>query len=55
MNVVRQRYPNRHTVIITECGMTQGVQGGDDVGWLHEPAVSEDSYWDSLMWYNHES
>jgi len=54
MNVVRQRYPGRHTVIMTECGMTQGVQGRDDVGWLHEPAVSEDSYWDSLMWYNHE-
>lgn len=54
MSEVRQRYGNRHTVIITECGMTQGANGGEDVGWLHEPRVSEDSYWDSLMWYNRE-
>jgi hypothetical protein len=55
MREVRQRYPDLHTVIITECGMTQGVQGGHgDVGWLHEPVVSEESYWDSLMWYNDE-
>jgi hypothetical protein len=55
MKVVRQRYPGQHTVIMTECGMTQGVnQGCEDVGWLHEPVVSLDSYWDSLMWYNHE-
>lgn len=54
MNDVRQVYGNKHTILITECGMTQGVQGGDDVGWLAEPKVSEDSYWQSLMWYNRE-
>ena len=34
MNEVRPAYPDRHTVIITECGMTQAVnpQGTGDVG-----------------------
>jgi hypothetical protein len=54
MNEVRAVYPDRHTVIITECGMTQGVAGRDDVGWRAEPAVSEGDYWDSLKWYNAE-
>jgi hypothetical protein len=51
---VRRVYGRKHTAIITECGMTQGVVGRDDVGWLAEPAVAEDSYWQSLMWYNGE-
>ena len=51
---VRRVYGHKHTAIITECGMTQGVVGRDDVGWLVEPVVSEDSYWQSLMWYNGE-
>ncbi len=54
MPQVRSIYGHKHTAIITECGMTQGVVGRDDVGWLAEPAVSEDSYWQSLMWYNSE-
>ena len=55
MRDVRKAYGDRHTVLITECGMTQGVQGGDDVGPWHEShPVSEQSYWDSLMWYNGE-
>lgn len=55
MNEVRQRYGNRHIVVMTECGMTQGVQGGNDVGPWHEShPISEQSYWDSLMWYNGE-
>lgn len=57
MNEVRRVYPNRHTVIITECGMTQGVhpQGGGDVGpWHSSRPISEDDYWASLMWYNGE-
>jgi hypothetical protein len=55
MNVVRQAYPNHHTVIITECGMTQGVQGRADVGPWHESfPISEQRYWDSLAWYNGE-
>lgn len=40
MNEVRPAFPNRHTVLITECGMTQGVFGAQDVGWLHAPTVS---------------
>ena len=55
MEDVRRRYGNRHMVIMTECGMTQGVQGGPDVGQWHEShPISEQSYWDSLMWYNSE-
>jgi hypothetical protein len=53
MNDVRRVYGDRHTVIITECGMTQGVQGGADVGPWHEShPIAEERYWDSLMWYN---
>lgn len=57
MNEVRRVYPNQHRVIITECGMTQGVhpQGVGDVGPWHESyPISEDDYWTSLMWYNDE-
>lgn len=55
MRAVRKRLGDRHTVLITECGMTQGVQGGEDVGpWHESQPVSEQSYWDSLMWYNDE-
>ena len=39
MNEVRKVYGNRHKVIITECGMTQGVLGGKDVGPWHPPTV----------------
>jgi hypothetical protein len=54
MTEVRRVYGRKHTAIITECGMTQGVVGRDDVGWLAEPVVSEDSYWQSMVWYNGE-
>ncbi len=55
MQVVRQQYPNRHTAIITELGMTQGVQGGPDVGpWDKSHPISPDDYWQSLLWYNSE-
>lgn len=61
MNEVRQRYPNKHRVIITECGMTQKAKDTryDDVGWRHpsppgEPTVTEEDYWQSLLWYNRE-
>ena len=55
MTDVRRVYGPRHIAIITECGMTQGVHPGrDDIGWLAEPVVSEESYWQSLMWYNRE-
>lgn len=52
---VRAKYGNKHTVIITEMGMTQGVSGGEDVGPWHEShPVPEDQYWRSLLWYNNE-
>jgi len=52
---VRAKYGNKHTVIITETGMTQGVSGGEDVGPWHEShPVSEEQYWRSLLWYNNE-
>jgi len=57
MNQVRQAYPGRHRVIITECGMTQGVhpQGVGDVGpWHPSHPILEDDYWASMMWYNDE-
>lgn len=55
MPEVRRVYGNKHIALITECGMTQGViPGKDDIGWLAEPPVSEQQYWDSLMWYNKE-
>jgi hypothetical protein len=57
MTEVRRVYRDRHTVIITECGMTQGVhpQGVGDVGpWHPSHPISEDDYWASLMWYNDE-
>ncbi len=52
---VRAKYGNKHTAIITECGMTQGVSGGEDVGPWHEShPVPEEEYWRSLLWYNNE-
>jgi hypothetical protein len=71
MTQVRKVYGNRHKVLITECGMTQGVLGGADVGWRHpptvpahvlqylkerniDPNVTEERYWNSLLWYNGE-
>lgn len=67
---IRQKFGDRHTVIITECGMTQGVWGGAslDIGpWAKECTVprdilggvvptpiSVDDYWQSLVWYNSE-
>jgi hypothetical protein len=90
MEKVRKVHGVRHTAIITECGMTQGVAGGQDVGPWHPPTISpseiqalnskprrypgcpegvpddpvealapgrgisEERYWQSLLWYNHE-
>jgi hypothetical protein len=42
MEEVRKVFGDKHTVIITECGMTQGVDGGEDVGPWHVPTVSPD-------------
>jgi hypothetical protein len=55
MEEVRREFPDSHTVIITECGMTQGVQGRDDVGpWHASHPIAVDDYWQSLLWYNSE-
>lgn len=69
-NGIRQKYGDKHTIIITECGMTQGVWGGAalDIGpWAKECTVppdipggvvstpiAVDDYWQSLLWYNSE-
>jgi hypothetical protein len=74
MRDVRQVHGDRHKVIVTECGMTQGVIEGEDVGPWHPPTlpphlfqtlkdkldiqagvgISEERYWQSLVWYNGE-
>jgi hypothetical protein len=67
---IRQKYGDQHTLIITECGMTQGVWGGQalDIGpWAKDLTVPSgtldrdvttpipvDDYWQSLLWYNSE-
>jgi len=69
-NGIRQKYKDKHTVIITECGMTQGVWGGpsldigpwakkvtvppDIPGGVASSPISVDDYWQSLLWYNQE-
>ena len=55
MRGICQRYNNRHTAIITEAGLARmyKILDGGDVGWLYPPdSVTEDSYWESLDWYN---
>lgn len=45
----------RKKVVVSECGLTQGVVGGDDVGWhtLHDNLqIAADLYLESLDWYN---
>jgi hypothetical protein len=65
---IRQKYGDKHMLVITECGMTQGVWGGEDIGpWAHEVTVSSDipggvvdsplpldDYWNSMLWYSSE-
>lgn len=57
---------NHWSMVVSECGMTQGVGGGQDVGFLHpENTISGDwgryptpissgAYWDTLQWYSDE-
>lgn len=58
---------DRWSVIISECGMTQGVLHGQDVGfshpdntiqmegWRNYPTpISADDYWATLKWYSDE-
>lgn len=56
---IRPRYSDRQRAIITEAGLARMYKYPDspagDVGWLY-PAdpISQESYWDSLDWYNGE-
>jgi len=59
MEGIRQKYGNRHEVIITECGLARmykyAVDPPGDVGWLWSgETISQDKYWESLAWYNAE-
>jgi hypothetical protein len=56
---IRQRYGNRHQVIITEAGLARMYRyphdPAGDVGWLYPgETISEEEYWESLRWYNSE-
>ncbi len=56
---IRERYGNRHQVIITEAGLARMYKyprsEAGDVGWLYPgDTISEDQYWQSLRWYNDE-
>ena len=59
MEGIRQKYGNRHEVIITECGLARmykyAVDPPGDVGWLYAgDTIAQDKYWESLAWYNTE-
>lgn len=57
---------NHWSVVVSECGMTQGVLGGRDVGFLHPEntisgdwgryptPINNDAYWQTLRWYSDE-
>lgn len=56
---IRQKYGDRHEVIITECGLARmykhPVDPPGDVGWLWPgETIAQDKYWESLAWYNAE-
>lgn len=65
MDGIRQHYGDRHSVIITELGLTKEYRdhhafdrdprdaGLGDLGWLnHTQTLDEAFYFDSLQWYN---
>lgn len=60
MEGIRQKYPaQQHEVIITECGLARmykyPVDPPGDVGWLYTgDAVTQEDYWQALLWYNAE-
>lgn len=54
---IRERYGNRHKLIITEAGLARMYRHPNDpagdVGWLYPgETISEPQYWESLQWYN---
>ncbi len=57
MDGIAQRYGNKFKVIISEAGLTMayGHPENPDKGWLNEiQPLTEDAYWQSLLWYNNE-
>ncbi|HHB90711.1 MAG TPA: N-acetylmuramoyl-L-alanine amidase [Anaerolineae bacterium] len=57
MEGIRQQYGDKFKVIMTEAGLTMayGNPQNPDEGWLNtrEP-LTEEQYWQSLLWYNNE-
>ncbi len=57
MEGIIQRYGKKHLAIITEAGLTMayGHPENPDEGWLNtEEPLTEEAYWQSLLWYNNE-
>lgn len=67
MEPIIKEFGNNWSVIISECGMTQGVLAGQDVGFSHPEntipdqvwgnyptPISNDDYWQTLLWYSDE-
>ncbi len=59
MEGIRERYGNRHKLIITEAGLARMYRyphdPAGDVGWLYKgETISENQYWQSLDWYNNQ-
>jgi len=57
MEGIHQRYGDKFKVIITEAGLTMayGHSENPDKGWLNErEPLTEEQYWQSLLWYNNE-
>ncbi|HBY93423.1 MAG: hypothetical protein M5U01_25255 [Ardenticatenaceae bacterium] len=56
MRDVRSVYGNKHTAVITECGLARlALTGsGGDVGYRVDPLITFADYWASLRWYNEE-
>ena len=55
MEGIRARYGARHRVVITEAGLTRMYKepSKGDVGWLNtEQPLSQEAYWQTLLWYN---
>jgi hypothetical protein len=66
MEPIINQLGNKWSVVISECGMTQGVLAGQDVGFLHPhntiqgewgsypTPISSEDYWATLQWYSDE-
>ena len=56
---IRNKYGDRHRIIITEAGLARMYKypndPAGDVGWLYAgETISQEQYWESLSWYNGE-